>query len=143
MNVLVVGSGAREHALAWKLRQSARLGDLFVAPGNAGTAAVAQNLDLKAADLDGICRAAAEKSVDLVIVGPEDPLARGLVDRLSVLGVSAFGPSRDAARIEASKSFAKEIMRANGIPTADSATFTTRVEAESYVESLSGPIVVK
>ncbi|HEU4759694.1 MAG TPA: phosphoribosylamine--glycine ligase N-terminal domain-containing protein, partial [Dehalococcoidia bacterium] len=96
MNVLVVGGGAREHALAWKLRQSPRLSDLFVAPGNAGTSAIAQNLDVKAADLDGLCRAAADHAVELVIVGPEQPLADGLVDRLAAAGVAAFGPTQAA-----------------------------------------------
>lgn len=143
MNVLLVGSGAREHALAWKLRQSVRLTDLFVAPGNAGTATIAVNLSIRAADIDALCRAAVDSRIDLVVVGPEDPLASGLVDRLSVQGIAAFGPSSAAARIEASKSFAKELMQTHGIPTAHSVAFTSQIEARGYVESHSGPIVVK
>src|SRR6266508_3637180 len=98
MNVLIVGSGAREHALAWKLRQSARLTDLFVAPGNAGTAQLAHNLDVGVMDFEGIARTAAEHRVELVIVGPEDPLAGGLVDFLTARGIAAYGPTRAAAR---------------------------------------------
>ncbi len=143
MRVLVVGSGAREHTIAWKLRQSPRLTDLFVAPGNAGTAAIGTNLDIKAADVDGIAAAAKEQRIDLVVVGPEDPLSRGLVDRLTAEGISAFGPTRAAAQIESSKAFAKELMARYGIPTAASATFDNRIEARNYVEANPGPIVVK
>ena len=143
MNVLVVGSGAREHALAWKLRQSPKLTDLFIAPGNAGTASLAQSLAVKAADIDGICAAAVERRVDLVVVGPEDPLARGLVDQLAVRGIAAFGPTQAAARIEYSKVFAKELMRRHGIPTAPFAVFDSRTDAKNYVARLSDPPVVK
>src|SRR3989304_4178094 len=123
MNVLLVGSGAREHAIAWKLRQSPRLTDLFVAPGNAGTVAVAQNLSTKATDLDALCHAARDHRIDLVSVRPEQPLADGLVDRLAVQGIAAFGPSQAAARIEYSKAFAKDLMRRHNIPTAPSQPF--------------------
>lgn len=143
MNVLVVGSGAREHALVWKLRQSARLTDLFAAPGNAGTATIACNLPIETSDLEAIRAAADEYRIDLVIVGPEGPLARGLVDRLVAQGVAAFGPSQAAARIEYSKAFGKGLMERHGIPTFRSATFTSRVEAQRYVESRGGSIVVK
>ena len=143
MNVLLVGSGAREHALAWKLRQSPRLTDLFVAPGNAGTASIAQNLAIKATDLDGLVGAAAEQRVELVIVGPEQPLADGLVDRLAVRGIAVFGPSGAAAHIESSKGFAKELMRRHGIPTATSATFDNRTDARNHILGLSEPPVVK
>jgi len=143
MNVLLVGSGAREHALAWKLRQSPRLTDLFVAPGNTGTAAIAQNLAIRPADIEGICRAAVDNRIDLVVVGPEQPLADGLVDHLAVRGIAAFGPSQAAARIESSKAFAKELMRRHGIPAAASATFTNRTDARNYVLGLSQPPVVK
>src|SRR3972149_5994278 len=129
MNVLVVGSGAREHTIAWKLRQSPRLTDLFVAPGNAGTVAVAQNLAIKASDLDALCRAARAPRLDLVIVGPEQPLADGLVDRLAVQGIAAFGPSQAAARIEYSKAFAKELMQRHGIAKGLCQTFTNRTAA--------------
>ena len=143
MNVLVVGSGAREHTIAWKLRQSPRLTDLFVAPGNAGTGAIGSNLDIKAADIDGIVAAAKEQRIDLVVVGPEDPLSRGLVDRLAAEGIAAFGPTKAAARIESSKAFSKELMERCGMPTAVSATFDRRIEARNYIEAHPGPIVVK
>jgi phosphoribosylamine--glycine ligase len=143
MNVLLIGSGAREHAIAWKLRQSPKLTDLFVAPGNAGTAPIARNLDVRAADVERICAAARNHSVDLVIVGPEEPLARGLVDALSVQGIAAFGPSRAAARIESSKAFSKQLMMKHGIPTGSAAIFSSRIDARNYVESRPGPTVVK
>ena len=143
MNVLLVGSGAREHAMAWKLRQSPRLTDLFVAPGNAGTASIAQSLAIKAIDLEGLCAAAAEHHVDLVIVGPEQPLGDGLVDRLAVRGIAAFGPSAAAARIESSKQFAKGLMQRHNIGTASSASFDSRVDARNYVLGLAQPPVVK
>ncbi len=143
MNVLVVGGGAREHAIAWKLRQSPRLGDLFVAPGNAGTAAIAQNLPVKALDAEGILAAVREHHIDLVIVGPEAPLSAGLVDRLAAEGVAAFGPSQEAARIESSKAFSKRLMMEHGIPTAQAATFSSRTEARDYVLRQDGALVVK
>ncbi len=143
MNVLIIGSGAREHALAWKLRQSPKLTDLFVAPGNAGTAALAGNLAIDASDVDSLCRVASDHRVDLVVIGPEGPLSCGLVDQLAARGVAAFGPTQAAARIESSKAFAKELMLRHDIPTARSATFTRRIDASSYVDSLWGPVVVK
>ncbi len=143
MNVLVVGSGAREHAIAWKLRQSPRLTDLFLAPGNAGTAAIAENLPLHASDLEALCCAARDHRIDLVVVGPEVPLALGLVDRLAVQGIAAFGPAQAAARIESSKAFAKELMRRHGIPHAPFAAFDNRTDARNYVRSLLEPPVVK
>ncbi|MEK7246937.1 MAG: phosphoribosylamine--glycine ligase [Chloroflexota bacterium] len=143
MNVLVVGSGAREHALAWKLRQSPRLNDLFTAPGNAGTAQLATNVDVKASNVEGLVQLARGEHIDLVVVGPEDPLSRGLVDRLAVEGIAAFGPARAAARIESSKAFSKDLMLRYGIPTASARMFDNRTGARNYVESLSGGIVVK
>ncbi len=143
MKVLIIGSGAREHTIAWKLRQSPRLADLYVAPGNAGTAQIAENLPLKANDVEQVARAAQELRPDLVVVGPEDPLARGLADRLAVVGIPTFGPSRDAARIESSKSFAKELMRRHGIPTAAAETFDAFEPASDYVRGRSTPPVVK
>jgi phosphoribosylamine--glycine ligase len=143
VNVLLVGSGAREHALAWKLRQSPRLTDLFIAPGNAGTAALGTNLPLKASDLEGLAQAARDNRCKLVVVGPEDPLARGLVDRLAVEGIAAFGPGQAAARIESSKAFAKELMGRHGIPTAPFAVFGNRTDARNHVQGLGEPPVVK
>ena len=143
MNVLLVGSGAREHTIASKLRRSPRLTDLFVAPGNAGTAQIASNLDVKATDTDAIVAAAREHRADLVVVGPEDPLSRGLVDRLTAEGILAFGPTQAAARIESSKAFSQDLMQRHGIPTAAAATFDNRIDAHNYVEAHPGPIVVK
>jgi len=143
VNVLLVGSGAREHALAWKLRRSARLNDLFVAPGNAGTASIATNLPVQAADVDAVVAVARANRVDLVVIGPEDPLARGLADRLSAHGIAAFGPSLSAARIESSKVFSKDLMVRYGIPTASAQTFTRLEEARGYVESRQRPLVLK
>ncbi len=123
MNVLVVGGGAREHALAWKLRQSPRLTDLFVAPGNAGTAALAANIPINSMNFAAIAAAAEAHRVDLVVVGPDDPLGAGLVDFLTERGIAAYGPSRAAAEIESSKSFAKGLMARAGIPTATARFF--------------------
>jgi phosphoribosylamine---glycine ligase len=143
MNVMIIGSGAREHALGWKLRQSPKLTHLLFAPGNGGTAGIGRNLSIDVADLDAMSRAAVEHRVELVVVGPEMPLAAGLVDGLTVRGIAAFGPSQAAARIESSKAFAKELMRAHGIPAARSEAFTSRAAARDYVELHSGPVVVK
>jgi phosphoribosylamine---glycine ligase len=134
MNVLVVGAGAREHALAWKLRAGASVGNICVAPGNAGTAALADNLPVGVMDFDAIVAACRERRVDLVVVGPEDPLAAGLVDRLTAEGIRAYGPTAAAARIEASKSFAKQIMARAGIATAEARTFDSTAGALGYVE---------
>ena len=116
MRVLVVGSGAREHAITWKLKQSERVTDLLVAPGNAGTAAIAQNVPVAAEDIFNIVRVTGERQVDVVFVGPEVPLAAGLVDALQNAGIRAFGPTGAAACIESSKSFSKGLMKRYGIP---------------------------
>jgi phosphoribosylamine--glycine ligase len=143
VNVLIIGSGAREHAIAWKLRQSPRLDDLFAAPGNPGIAELGTNLSVRDTDFDAIVRACREHHIDLVVVGNEDPLAAGLVDRLAVEGVAAFGPSRAAAEIEWSKVFSKELMARHGIPTAPFRVFEDASAAKTYVESRGGPLVVK
>src|SRR2546425_11494663 len=116
MNVLVIGSGAREHAIVWKLLQSRQVRDVWVAPGNAGTGMIARNLDIPVDDFIGLTAAARENRVDLVVIGPEDPLANGIVDFMSDKGLTVFGPTQKAARIESSKSFAKDLMLKNGIP---------------------------
>ena len=136
MNVLIVGSGSREHALAWKLRQSRRLTDLFVAPVNAGTALVGQNLPIGAMDFEGLLAAVREHRVELVVVGPEDPLAGGLVDFLTERGVAAYGPTRAAAEIESSKAFAKDLMQRASIPTAAARTFEDADAALAYLDEL-------
>jgi phosphoribosylamine--glycine ligase len=119
MKVLIVGSGGREHALAWAARKSRDIDELFVAPGNGGTAAIAENVSIPSEDIDGLANFASERHVDLTIVGPEAPLVEGIVDRFESAGRRCFGPRRGAARLEGSKVFAKEFMRRNGIPTAD------------------------
>jgi len=143
MKVLVVGSGAREHALCWKLSQSPSVEQVYCLPGNAGTATVAINLEGKADDLDGIVHAAQRYAVGLVVVGPEDPLVRGLVDRVRAVGIAAFGPDVTGARLEGSKSFSKELMREANVPTADFRVFRDADEAERYVRDANRPLVVK
>ncbi|MBI4216535.1 MAG: phosphoribosylamine--glycine ligase [Chloroflexi bacterium] len=142
-NILIVGAGGREHALAWKLRQSPQVGRLYVAPGNAGTAAMATNLDIQPTDLPTLAHAARIERIDLTVVGPEAPLAAGLVDFFVRLGLVAFGPTQSAARLESSKVFAKDLMQRAGIPCARSRTFSDFAEAKGYVESQPVPMVVK
>src|SRR5262245_16952485 len=124
MRVLVVGSGGREHALAWKISRSPLVRALFAAPGNPGIGRVATLVPLRADDVAGIAAWVKENRIDLVVVGPEAPLVAGLVDRLAADGVPAFGPTAAAAEIEGSKAFAKDVMEAAGIPTAEYGTFT-------------------
>jgi phosphoribosylamine---glycine ligase len=143
MKVLVVGSGAREHAFAWKLAQSPSVHEVLCLPGNAGTASFARNLPGKVDDLDAIVSTARTEQVGLVVVGPEDPLVRGLVDALAAAGIPAFGPDRQGARLEGSKSFSKELMREAGVPTADYRVFTDANEAEAFVRAAARPLVVK
>ena len=143
MRILVVGSGGREHALAWKLSQSPLVRALFAAPGNPGLGRLATLVPLKADDLEGLTAFAVREKIDLVVVGPEAPLVAGLVDRLEAAGILAFGPSAGAARIEGSKAFAKEVMVAAGIPTAEYATFTEPDGALAWARQRGGQVVVK
>ncbi len=143
MKVLVVGSGAREHAILWKLGRSPRHPELFAAPGNAGTAAIATNLPIAVTDLDALVAAACEHGIDLTIVGPELPLTLGIVDRFQKEGLRIFGPTQAAARIEGSKSFSRGIMRDARAPTPTFAVFDDADAARSYVRSQGAPIVVK
>ncbi len=143
MRVLVAGSGAREHALLWKLAQSPRIGLLLCAPGNAGTAELAENIPVAVNDLDAIVQIARTRRVDLVVVGPEEPLALGLADRLSAAGLRVFGPSQAATRIESSKSWAKEIMLAAGVPTARAVVATGLPEALAAVGQFGFPVAIK
>lgn len=143
MTVLVVGGGGREHALAWKLRHSPRITRLLCAPGNAGTAGLAENFSVKASDLDGLVALAQRENVDLAVVGPDDALAAGLVDRFEAAGIRAFGPTAAAARMESSKSFAKDFMQRHGIPAAQSWTFTDYDQAVSHVRGHGFPVVIK
>lgn len=143
MRVMVVGSGAREHALLWKLAQSPRVAKLICAPGNAGTASLAENLPIRANDVQEIVGAATEQQVDLVVIGPEEPLAHGIVDHLREAGVRVFGPTKAAARIESSKSWAKGIMTAAGVPTARAAVARTLEEGMTAISGFSLPVVIK
>jgi phosphoribosylamine--glycine ligase len=143
MNILIIGSGGREHAIAWKVAQSPRLTKLYIAPGNAGTADCGENVLLDVSDHADVVRFCKEKQIDLVLVGPEGPLAAGLVDSLSAAGIPCFGPNQAAAQIEASKVFAKDFMARHHIPTARYATFTQLDEAFRYLESVDYPIVIK
>ena len=135
MKVLVIGSGGREHALLWKLRQSDRVGQIFVAPGNAGTAVSATNIPIKADDIFELIRFAQEHAIGLAVVGPEIPLAAGIVDAFQAAGLTIFGPTQAAARLESSKAFAKAFMVKHGIPTAAAGTFTNYDDALAYVEA--------
>ncbi len=143
MRVLVVGSGGREHALAWKISRSPLVGALFAAPGNPGIAKVATRVPIPVDDLDGIARWAGENRIDLVVVGPEAPLVAGLADRVAAVGVPVFGPSAAAAEIEGSKAFAKDVMRAAGIPTAEYGEFTALAPALAWARARGGRVVVK
>lgn len=145
LRVLLVGSGAREHALAWKLRQSPLLGELAAAPGNPGIERFATLVPISADDVDGIARHASQERYDFAVVGPEDPLAAGLVDRLESAGVPAFGPTAAAARVESSKSYTKEICEVAGIPTAHAASFTAAQldEALGFARAQGLPVVLK
>ena len=142
-SIVIVGSGAREHALAWKLRQSPDAGALYVAPGNAGTALLAENVAIAATDLPAIIRFVEERDVALTVVGPEAPLALGLADRLRLRGRRVVGPGAAAARIEASKSFAKQLMIQAGVPTAQYAVFDRPENALRHIARAHFPLVVK
>jgi len=143
MRVLVVGGGGREHALAWKIGQSPKVEKVYCAPGNAGTAQVAENVAVAADDIDGLVRFARENGVGLTVVGPEQPLVMGIVDRFLDAGLPAFGPVAQAAEIEGSKVFCKNLMKKYGIPTADYQVFTQAEEAARYAREAGGPLVVK
>ena len=143
MRVLVVGNGSREHAIAWKLRHSPMVTDLAVAPGNAGTAREAANVPIAPEDVAGLLEYARQGRVDLTVVGPEVPLSLGIVDAFQAEGMAIFGPTKGAARIESSKSFAKELMRRRGVPTAEAVSHVSYDEALRDLESRQPPVVVK
>lgn len=143
MRVLVVGSGGREHAIVWALSKSHRVTELFCAPGNAGIAQLATCVPVKATDVDAMVTWAKENKMDFVMVAPDDPLALGMVDAMEAAGIPAFGPRKNAAVIEASKAFSKELMRKYHIPTAKYATFTDMDVAIQYIHEQGAPIVVK
>jgi phosphoribosylamine---glycine ligase len=143
VKILIVGSGGREHALAWKLNQSKQATRIFCAPGNAGTAEIGENAAIAASDLGGLVRFAKENRVDLTVVGPDDPLAAGIVDLFAAEGLRIFGPSKEGARLESSKIFAKEMMREQGIPTAKAGTFERGDDAVRFCDQMQFPIVIK
>lgn len=143
MNILIIGSGGREHALAWKLRQSPRVSRIFAAPGNGGLAEIATCLPIGIHDHDALVRAAREHRIGLTVVGPDDALAAGIVDRFETEGLRIFGPTQAAARLESSKAFAKDFMERHGIPTARAGTFTDSAEARAFARGMEKPVVVK
>jgi len=143
MKILVVGNGGREHALAWKLANDSAQPEIFCTPGNAGTAELGTNLSFGATDLDGIRGWCADNKPDLVVIGPEAPLCAGLTDVLEADGIRVFGPCKAAAELEGSKQFAKEVMKAGGVPTSAYETFTDPDAACAYVRERGAPIVIK
>ncbi len=141
--ILIVGGGGREHAIAWKLASDSSKPDLYCMPGNAGTSAIATNLAIGAEDIDAIVKWAAKNRPDLVVVGPEVPLCEGVADKLQAIGIAVFGPNKDAAVMEGSKIFAKEIMEAAGVPTAASAQVSSADEARAALNEFGVPVVIK
>jgi phosphoribosylamine--glycine ligase len=143
MKVLVIGSGGREHAIVWKLSQSKRVKHLYALPGNAGMAKVARCIEVNQSNISEILNFAEKEGIDLTVVGPEAPLAEGIVDRFKERDLNIFGPCEAAARLEESKVFAKKLMQEHGIPTANCEIFTDADEAKDYVREIGTPIVVK
>jgi len=143
LKIMIIGSGAREHALAWKIAQSPRVKDIYAAPGNAGTSTIAHNLELHPSDIESLARTAQDIGIELTVVGPEAPLAAGIVDYFESLGLPVFGPSKAAAQIEASKVFAKKLMQKHAIPSPKGITFSDYNEAREYLISQKAPIVIK
>lgn len=143
MKVLIIGSGGREHVLAWKIRQSPFLSKLYLAPGNAGTTEIAESVPIPADDIEGLAVFAREKGVDLTVVGPEAPLVAGIVDRFQADGLKIFGPSKAAAQIEGSKIFSKEMIVRSGVPSADFRIFDKAADAKHYLIESEPPFVIK
>jgi len=143
MKVLVVGKGGREHAIAWKVKQSPLVKKVYIAPGNAGTEKLGTNVPINATDIENLVKFAKEEGIDLTIVGPEDPLAKGIVDRFQREGLKIFGPDSSGARLEASKVFAKNFMEKYGVPTAKYGTFDNPKEAKAFIKQLGEKVVVK
>ena len=143
MRILVIGSGGREHALAWKLARSPQISQVFIAPGNGGTAKVGQNVPIAATDISGLVSFARQEQTDLTVVGPEVSLVAGLVDAFNAAGLHAFGPTRSAAQLEGFKAFSKRFMIEEGIPTANAAIFRDHAAAQAYLRQVELPVVVK
>jgi len=143
MNILLIGSGGRENALAWKLAQSSRVEELYIAAGNPGTAAYGENLEFDASNQEALLEFALKEKIDITLVGPEAPLAAGIVDLFEEHGLKVFGPNQSAARLESSKAFSKELMQKYKISTAAYQSFTDAKNAAEYIRSKGAPIVVK
>lgn len=143
MKILVIGSGGREHALCWKLSQSARVEKIYCAPGNGGTAEIGENLNIASNDIEGLLNFALEKKIDLTIVGPEDPLVMGIVDSFEEKGLKIFGANKKAAQLEGSKDFSKQFMERHGVPTARYKSFSSYEEAVAGLKDFSYPLVIK
>lgn len=143
MRVLVIGGGGREHALVWKIRQSPKVTDIYCAPGNAGTAEIAKNVPIAADQIDQLLEFAEKNEIGLTVVGPEQPLVMGIVDRFQEKGLRVFGPTARAAELEGSKAFSKDIMKKYGLPTAEYKTFASHELAQRYFDKETGPMVVK
>src|SRR4051794_32394870 len=143
MKVLLIGNGGREHALAWKLASSPRVTALFCAPGNPGTAQVADNVPIGVMEFDKLRKFVQQNGIGFVVIGPEDPLAAGLTDALQKDGVKVFGPTKAAAQLEADKWFAKELMRHQAVPTAEARSFTDADAADEFVRTRDEPVVIK
>jgi phosphoribosylamine--glycine ligase len=143
MKILVVGSGGREHALAWKIADSPLCTDLYCAPGNPGTAELGTNINIADNNIEELTRFAIEKKIDLVVVGPEEPIFMGLADRLAKVGIKSFSPCAEAGKLESDKAYAKELMRQYAIPTAEARVFTNYPDAKAYIASRDEPLVIK
>lgn len=143
MKVLVIGSGGREHAIVWKLKQSPEIDKIYCAPGNGGISELAECVPIQVLDIDNMVKFSVENKIDLVMVAPDDPLAAGMVDAMEAAGVRAFGPRKNAAVIEASKVFAKDLMKKYDIPTAAYEAFNNSADAISYIQRVNMPVVVK
>ena len=141
--ILIIGSGGREHAIGWKIKQSDRAGDLFFAPGNGGTACLGTNVDIKATDIKALIDFVKKEKIDLTLAIPDDPLALGIVDEFNKEGLRIFGPTKKAAQLESSKAYAKNFMEKHNLPTAKFAVFTDYIKAKEYLEKHSLPVVVK
>ncbi len=143
MKILLIGSGGREHTLAWKIAKNPRVKKLYVAPGNPGTARIAQNINIKATNIEALLEFAIDSKIDLTVVGPEQPLAEGIVDLFESQGMRIFGPNKQAARLESSKVFSKNLMQKYNIPTAAYRTFTDYTKARQYLVNQTYPLVLK
>lgn len=143
MKILVIGSGGREHTLCWKISQSKKVNKIYCAPGNGGTKEVAENINIAANDIDGLLEFALKNKIDLTVVGPEEPLVLGIVDKFEDKGLKIFGPNKDCAQLEGSKEFSKKFMDKHGIPTAKYKSFTEYYDAKKALDEFSYPLVIK